>query len=337
MPRIVTPQRLRQKSEFYRELAALLGAGLPLLQTLEQVRVRPPDRSLQPPLARAIADIERGATLAEAMQHLDTWLTSFDRALIEAGERSGRLVESCRLLGDHYDESARLARTLLSQVAYPAALVHLAVVVFPTSLLAGLVWRGETAPFLLQKLALLLPLYGAVFLVLLAFQGQRAEAWRSLMERVTTAIPVLGVARREQALARLAAALEALISAGVSIIEAWDLAADASGSSALRRAVHAWRPQVEAGGLPSEQVNQSSEFPTLFANLYQTGEVSGQLDQELRHLHTYYQDAATHRFRLFVRGGAALLYVAVLIAVGYQIISFWVGYFGGILNNPALQ
>lgn len=337
MPLIVTPRRLRQKSEFYRELAALLGAGVPLLQSLEHVRVHPPERSLQRPLARAITDIESGATLAEAFRCLDAWLTSFDRALIEAGERSGRLVESCRLLGDHYDERARLARTLLSQVAYPAALVHLAIVIFPTSFLVGLVGRGETAPFLLQKVATLLPLYGFVFLVLLAFQGKRGEAWRSLMERITSAIPVLGLARREQALARLAAALEALISAGVSIIEAWDLAAEASGSLALRRAVCAWRPRVEAGGLPSEQVSRSSEFPTLFANLYHTGEVSGQLDQELRHLHTYYQDAATHRLRLFVRGGAALLYMAVLIAVGYQIISFWLGYFGGILNNPALE
>lgn len=337
MPLIVTPRRLKQKSEFYRELAALLGAGLPLLQTLDHVRVRPPDRSLQQPLARTIAEIESGATLAEALRCLHPWLTSFDRALIQAGERSGRLVESCRLLGDHYDERARLARTLLSQVAYPAVLLHLAVLLFPTSLLVGLVWRGETAAFLLQKLTALLPLYGGVFLVVLAFQGQRAEAWRSWMERITAAIPVLRTARREQALARLAAALEALISAGVSIIEAWDLAAEASGSSALRRAVRNWRPRVEAGGLPSEQVNRSSEFPTLFANLYQTGELSGQLDQELRHLRTYYQDAATHRLRLFVRAGAALLYAAVLIAVGYQIISFWVGYFGGILNNPALD
>jgi type II secretory pathway component PulF len=340
VPLIVTPQSLRHKSEFFRELAALLGAGLPLLQSLEHLRARPPQPAWRPALAQTIARIENGETLTAALEQLSTWLVSFDRALIEAGERSGRLVESCRLLADHYDERVRLARTLLSQVAYPVALAHLAVLIFPTSFLVGLVWRGDTTAFLLQKLGVLLPLYGLVFLLLLAFQGKRAEAWRSLMERITDWVPLLGTARREQALARLAAALEALISAGVTIIEAWDLAADASGSPALRRAVRAWKPCVEACELPSDQVSQSSAFPALFANLYHTGETSGQLDQELRHLHTYYQEAATNRLRLFVRGSAMALYLAVLVVVGYQIVSFWLGYFGerlNILNDPALQ
>jgi type II secretory pathway component PulF len=337
VPLIVTPRSLRHKSEFFRELAALLGAGLPLLQALEHVRARPPQAAWQPALARTIAGIERGETLTDALQHLSTWMVLFDRALIEAGERSGRLVESCRLLAEHYDERVRLARTLLSQVAYPVALVHLAVLIFPTSYLVGLIWRGESVAFLLQKLGVLLPLYVLGFLVLLAFQGKRAEVWRSLMEGITAWVPGLGTARREQALARLAAALEALISAGVTLIEAWDLAADASGSPALRRAVRGWRPRVEAGELPSEQVSQSPEFPALFANLYHTGETSGQLDQELRHLHAYYQDAATNRLRLFVRGSTMLLYLAVLLAVGYFIVSFYIGYFGGLLNNPALE
>ncbi len=337
MPLILTPRRLRQRSEFYRELTALLNAGLPLLQTLDQLRAHPPDRAWQPDLARAAAEIENGATFTEALRCLGSRLTAFDRALVEAGERSGRLAECSHLLADYYDERARLARTLLAQVAYPVVLIHLAVLIFPTSALTALVWRSEVGAFLLQKLALLLPAYGLVFLALLAWQGDRGEAWRALLERVTEAVPVLSTARREQALARLAAALEALISAGVSIVEAWDLAAAASGSPALQRAVAAWRSPMAAGEPPSGLMSRSAEFPTVFANLYHTGEVSGQLDQELRHLHRYYQDAATHRMRLFVRGSATCLYVAVLVAVGYQVISFWSGYFGGLLNNPALQ
>ena len=95
-------------------------------------------------------------------------------------------------------------------------------------------------------------------------------------------VPILGTARHYLALSRLAAALEALISAGVNIFEAWDLAATASGSPALRRAVAAWKPRVVAGQMPSEAVRRCPLFPETFANLYASGEISGKLDESLR-------------------------------------------------------
>ena len=70
-------------------------------------------------------------------------------------------------------------------------------------------------------------------------------------------------ARHYLALSRLAAALEALISAGVNIVEAWDLAATASGSPALRRAVATWKPQLAAGRTPAELVRACPLFPEI--------------------------------------------------------------------------
>src|SRR5207249_5145754 len=111
---------------------------------------------------------------------------------------------------------------------------------------------------------------------------RRGEAWRSFIERFIRPVPALGRAKHGMALARLAVALEALISAGVSIVDGWQLAADASGSPALRRAVLSWKPGIQAGETPGEMVSRSSAFPELFSNLYNTGEISGQLDDSLR-------------------------------------------------------
>jgi type II secretory pathway component PulF len=337
MARIVTPRQLRHRSEFYRELAALLAAGVPLLQALEHIRTRPPAADYAAPLGLAQAGIRAGASFTESLQAPGPWLAAFDTALLEAGEKSGRLVESCRLLSDHYAERARLVETLLTQLAYPVFLLHFAVLVFPTSLLVGLVWRGELWPFLAQKAVVLLPLYLAAVWLVLAFQGRRSAGWRSLRERLVHAVPVLGRAQREQSLATLAAALEALINAGVANPEAWELAAAASGSPALIRAVRSWRPRVEAGEPPSEQVRGSGVFPGTFANLYHTGEVSGQLDQELRHLHQYYQESATLRLRTFVRAAALAFYLLIVAVVAFQIISFWAHFYGGILGGPDLE
>src|SRR5437016_11958262 len=107
-----------------------------------------------------------------------------------------------------------------------------------------------------------------------AAQSRHSETWRSWFEAILRPVPVLGTARHYLALSRLAAALEALINAGVTIVEAWELAATASGSPALRRTVLAWRPNMNAGETPAEVVRASRRFPELFASQYTSGEVS---------------------------------------------------------------
>src|SRR6185295_240835 len=136
-----------------------------------------------------------------------------------------------------------------------------------------------------------------VFLLLYAAQGKHGESWRSRIESCTRRLPMLGTARRSLALSRLAAALEALINAGVSIIDAWELAASASGSPALRRAVLAWKPRVLAGAPPSLVVHDCAEFPELFSNLYHTGEISGKLDESLDRLNAFYREEGSRKLR----------------------------------------
>jgi len=99
-------------------------------------------------------------------------------------------------------------------------------------------------------------------------QANRSPAWRALLETVFEAVPLLGLARRDLALARLSAALEALLNAGVPILQAWEIAAPASGSPALVRAVRDFQPHLEAQATPAEAIQRSRVFPHVFASYY---------------------------------------------------------------------
>jgi len=121
--------------------------------------------------------------------------------------------------------------------------------------------------------------------------------------------------------------------AGVSIIDAWELAAAASGSPALRRAVVAWRPEVLAGETPAEVVSRSREFPELFANMYHTGEISGQLDQTLARLRNLYQEEGSRKLRAIAAWTPKLIYLAIVIMIAWRVVSFWSDYFGQISNS----
>ena len=150
------------------------------------------------------------------------------------------------------------------------------------------------------------------------------------MESLLHPVPILGKARRSLAIARLSGALEALLNAGVTIIEAWELAAGASGSPWLRRTVLGWRPLVEAGQTPAEVVLTSRRFPEVFVTQYASGEISGKLDETLHRLHEYYQEEGTRKLRALAQWMPRLIYLLVAIGIGYKIIQFWSSYFQNI-------
>ena len=147
------------------------------------------------------------------------------------------------------------------------------------------------------------------------------------MESILRFIPILGTARYFLALSRLALALEALINAGVNIIQAWELAANACGSPALRRAIVAWRPQIEAGITPAAAVSNSSQFPEMFSNFYTSGEISGKLDETLNRLHRYYNEEGTRKLQAFAEWVPRIIYGIVAAIIGYKIVQFYSGYF----------
>ena len=327
MPFIVTPRQFTQRAELYHQLGQLTSAGLGLVRALEQVKRNPPARSFRKPIQDLLDQLAKGGTFTEALQHT-AWFPAFDIALLEAGERSGRLDACLRLLADYYNDRARIAKQVISQLIYPVGLIHFAAFVFLIVLPYAHSQFNASLLWLFVKAALVLsPLYFFTIFLIYATQNKHGEKWRAQIESLVHPIPILGTARRFLALARLAAALEALISAGVNIIEAWDLAATASGSPALRRAVENWKPQVVAGRTPAEVLNDCPKFPEMFANLYASGEISGKLDDSLRRLYAYYNEEGTRKLHAFAQWAPRLVYCIVAVIIAYKVITFYTGYF----------
>jgi type II secretory pathway component PulF len=332
MPLIVTPGQFSQRAELYHQLGQLTAAGLGLIPALEHLQQHPPSRAFRAPLGLIIGELSKGSTFAESLQHAGRWATAFDVALLDAGERSGRLDAGFRLLADYYADRARIVRQVIVDIAYPAFILHFAVVLFP---FPEFFRTGNAILYLAKVLGVLLPIYVGTFLLIFAAQGRHGETWRALMERLLHPVPILGTARRYLALSRLSASLEALLSAGVTIIEAWELAAVASGSPALRRAVFAWKPQLLAGKTPAELATVTREFPEMFSNQYASAEISGKLDETLRRLHKYFQEEGTRKIHAVAQWTPRLIYLIIMLVIAYKIVHFWMGYFQQVRDAGA--
>src|SRR6185436_5954517 len=97
---IVTPGQLTHRAEFYHQLSQLTGAGLGLVQSLEQLHRNPPSRSYREPIRNVLAELTKGFNVTEALSHVGGWLPQFDLTLIDAGEKSGRLDYCFRMLAE---------------------------------------------------------------------------------------------------------------------------------------------------------------------------------------------------------------------------------------------
>jgi type IV pilus assembly protein PilC len=316
----------------------MIGAGVPILKALEMSGRHPEVRGSKKVVEGLIQSLKSGLTFTESMTREHGWMPEFDIALLSVGEETGRLDKSLSLLANYYESRAKIIRDTISSMVPTLATLHVFLFLFPLSLFISFALGvfnndyGQCIPFLIEKAVVFGGLYGITFFFVFACQGQRGEAWRSIVESLFGLVPILRTARRYLALSRLAAALEASISSGVSVFTGWELAGKAAGSPRLRRIVSSWKPQLDQGVTPGELVNKNSYFPEMFANFYHTGEQSGRLDDALGRLHAYYQDEGMRRLRMFTRIMAGTIYALIALLVAYTVITFYMGHFSDLLK-----
>lgn len=333
MPLLVTPAHLAARADFYHQIGTSVAAGLTLSRTLRILAQNPPARGIAHRAKRVADRLDSGATATEAFKSLGDWVPDFDLSLLQAGEETGRLDRSCQTLSQAYATRAALARQVLMGLVYPILVFHVAFVILPVHHLVALVHDGNVAAFLLRKAAFFGSIYAAVIALLWLVQRSQTGFTRSLLESATSIVPVLGRARRALALSRLSLALDALLNAGVNALRAWPLAAAASGSPSLQRTVARWQPRIANGDPVSEMILQSPAFPPHFSNVYATAEVSGQIDQALPRLASHYHDEGLRLMRVAAGTLVGVVYGGILLFVAYQIVSFWLGFYGDILNQ----
>ena len=333
MSAVVTPAELNRRAQLYSQLASMIAAGLPLPQALEMAGRDSSLRSSRTTVTQLLVHLREGHTFTDSMTRVKGWLPEFDIMLLSVGEQTGRLDNSFKLLSRYYETRAKIIRDTINGLLVTAATLHFFFFIFPLSLFIGAVTGlmnnqyEQCWPFLIEKFIVFGSVYGIILFLIFVCQGNRGENWRARVEAVYSKIPILRIALKYLALARLASALEALTNAGVNVLTSWELASKASGSVRLRREITERLPQINSGLTPAEMVVSTGYFPEMFRNLYHSAEISGKLDETLLRLHAYYEDEGFRKLQFFTRVMNAIIYGTVALLVAVAVIHFYVGYF----------
>lgn len=323
---ILTPKKLGQRAEFYHQIGTMTEAGLSLLQSLESLN-RSRHFHFSQPIPHLIKGLEKGESFTEASANLRNWLPAFDLSLFESGEQSGRLDVCFRLLSDFYRQRERALRKIISHLLYPLLIVHVAILLYP---FPDLFLTGNVALYLTKIGSVFIPFYSASFIIFYLTQGQHGAFLRSVLERIFSGIPLIGNGQKALSLSRFCLALQSLLNAGTNIAQAWNLAAAASGSTILQREVALYESRIQGGYTPGELLKNATYFPEIFVSLYQGGEVSGRIDENLKRLRAHFQDEAFRKFELFATWFPNLIYLVIIVVIAMRIIGFWQDHIGGI-------
>jgi general secretion pathway protein F/type IV pilus assembly protein PilC len=311
----------RKLSAWYNLLAQQLESGLTFADALRLSRgIGAPSADVD----AMAATVEGGGSIDDALARAGAWLPSPDRLFLSAAASAGRMPRTLFLLSARHAllGSAKL-RTLLACL-YPVAVLHLGLFLLP--LMRMIDWeKGYTwdpAAYVRGLAFTLLPLWGAgcIGWILLRRQNPAIVGFVRL-------IPIVGNYLRARALSDFSFALGNFLEAGVPIEQAWAVAGTLSQSSRLRNAADAVGLVIARGEQPGLMLAGTKGFPADFVALYRSGELSGQLEQNLLRLSTQYQEQAQRSLTVATIVYPGLMFVAVAAGVGYFVITIYGGYF----------
>jgi len=276
-----------------RQLAGLVGAGLPLERALTALSDESEDPRQRDLVAHLRAEVNAGSTFARALASAPREFDDVYRAVVAAGEQSGALGIVLEKLADDLEERQALRAKLLGAALYPAIVsgIALLIVIFLVTYVvpqvASVFAHGKRAlPFLtVAMLAISSFVRSWGWLVLLAAMGAgamlavslRTEAFRERFDAMWLGLPLVGRLARGYNAARFAGTLAMLAGAGVPILKALQAAAETLNNRALRADAMDALVQVREGAPLASALAGRKRFPGLLAMFARLGEQTGEL------------------------------------------------------------
>lgn len=314
----------KSKILFYRSMASMIEAGLPLSKSLRQ-RHTGIFRRTAPEIA---ADIEAGkGSLCDIMLTYPHVFSETDCALVRAGEQSGKLDKVFKSLAENLEFQRNIKSTAVSNMLYPAFLFHFAAIAVPAvSVLTG---KLSLAGAALNTIFTLLPVYA--FALALGFPGifnfMRNTSVMMFISGALLQFPLLGSLIRKLNYARFFMIYAMTLEAGISTIKSVRISATACMNKYLRAIFMKTAATMENEGITFAEAYGRYIFPSditsVSLSLMESGELSGKPDETAAHIARLYKDEAEESIKRITYIVPKLIYFVMVIYLAWNILSFW--------------
>jgi type IV pilus assembly protein PilC len=314
---------------FARQLATMMKAGVPLVQSFDIVAEGLENPSMRDLVVEIKNDVASGTGLAISLSKHPKYFDDLFCSLVSSGEQAGTLETMLDRIATYKEKTESLKKKIKKAMTYPAAVLVVAIVVTGILLVKVVPQFAETfssfgaglPAFTLFVLHLseftqaywfiiLAVIIGAVF----AFSEARKKSHKfaEYTDKLFLKFPIIGGILYNSVIARFARTLSTTFAAGVPLVDALDSVAGAAGSIPFHDAIKRIREDVMSGQQLNASIRATNMFPNMLIQMVSIGEESGALDDMLAKVATHYEESVD----AMVDGLTALLEPMIMAVLG---------------------
>lgn len=290
-----------------RQLATMLKAGVPLLQSFEIMGRGHAKPAVSRLLSDLRTDVETGTSLSQAFRRHPSYFDALFCNLVAAGEQAGLLDDLLARLATYREKTLAIKSKIRGALVYPAAVMAVAMLV--TAVI--MIWVVPSFKSVFESFGAELPLptlmviwvsdrfvdgwpmllLGAVITgTVLGRIWRRTPSWQAATDRMLLRVPVLGEIVRKSVIARWTRTLATLFAAGVPLVESLDSVGGACGNAVYHDATQRIGSGVRSGSSLNVSMQETRLFPPMVTQMVAIGEESGALDAMLGKVAEFYEE-----------------------------------------------
>jgi type IV pilus assembly protein PilC len=343
-------QRISTKDKvmFSRQLATLINAGLPLVQSLRSVAQQTTSKPLRVVINQVISDVESGMPFSQALSKHPRVFNHIFISLVEAGETSGTLDTGLERLADQQEKDADVVSKVRGAMIYPAIvlLVMIAVVGFMIvkvlpqvqSIYAGLPGVSLPLPtrlmlgvshFITHFWWLVIIIIGV--LIVAFTRTSRTIAGKRVVDRIKMSAWPFGPLFMKMYMARFSRTATTLVSSGVPLLQVLEITAESVDNTQIAKSLKLAADKVKGGKSLSDSLANDSNFLELVPNMIKIGEQSGSLEKMLDKAASYFEKEVDNEIKtistiiepvlMVIMGAVALTIVAAVLLPIYGLVN----------------
>jgi len=329
---------------FARQLATMLNAGIPMVQSFEIIGVGNDKPAVQKLVLSIKSDIETGNSLHQSLAKHPLYFDDLFVNLVEAGEHAGALETVLEKIAAYKEKTEALKKKIKKALFYPAAVLAVAVIVTVILLLFVIpqfesLFRGFGADLpaftqfvvnmsrWMQSKGWVLLIVVVVVIFAFAYFYKRSRPMRQFIDKMSLQIPVIGPILKKSAIARYARTLATMFGAGVPLVEAMKSVAGATGNIIYQDAVLRMRDEIATGMRMQRAMENTGLFPNMVVQMIAVGEESGSLDEMASKVADFYEadvDAAVDALSSLLE---PMIMVILGVLVGGMVVAMYLPIF----------
>jgi type IV pilus assembly protein PilC len=331
---------------FTRQLATMVSAGLPLIESLDVLGEQMENPSLRHVVRSIQKDVEGGSTLTAAIDKHPRVFTELYINMVKAGEASGMLDGILNQLALYLEKNGALQRKVKGAMVYPGVVSGVAT--FITAFIMVFIIPkfekiygslGVQLPLMTRVLlfisnTLVHNLYIVIPVLIVAFYLLRryikTPSGRMAKDTLILRMPVFGSLFRKAAVAKFTRTLSTLVRSGVNIITALEIVAKTSGNVVIEQAVIRTKMSIQEGETISQPLAQTGVFPPMVTRMISVGEKTGALEEMLQKIAVFYEEQVDTAVAALTSIIEPLLIVVMGVIIGTIVIAMYLPIFNMI-------